>query len=294
MIPVLYKANATDFSTYGIGTLTETTSCKVTEERNGAFECVLQYPSSGYLYKEIKKERIIKAKPNDTKSPQAFRIYKISTPINGLITVYAQHISYDLSDVAVMPFSEEGIAPQMAIEKVLANTTSTHNFYFLTDYSEAKNFSVTAVNTLIADKDKLLDDCRYMQSILSDTSEIEEELKRQNEELEVLTEMLRKCVEENTHKVQNQKEYWEKYNSIEGRWNAVRSKIAELEETKKARTIKAEIIGAFMFELHEQDCAIEDFDARLWTVTIDSVVVNKDGSFTYKFRNDLELTVPAE
>lgn len=142
MIPVLYKANATDFSTYGIGTLTETTSCKVTEERNGAFECVLQYPSSGYLYKEIKKERIIKAKPNDTKSPQAFRIYKISTPINGLITVYAQHISYDLSDVAVMPFSEEGIAPQMAIEKVLANTTSTHNFYFLTDYSEAKNFSV--------------------------------------------------------------------------------------------------------------------------------------------------------
>lgn len=153
---------------------------------------------------------------------------------------------------------------------------------------------VTAVNTLIADKDKLLDDCRYMQSILSDTSEIEEELKRQNEELEVLTEMLRKCVEENTHKVQNQKEYWEKYNSIEGRWNAVRSKIAELEETKKARTIKAEIIGAFMFELHEQDCAIEDFDARLWTVTIDSVVVNKDGSFTYKFRNDLELTVPAE
>lgn len=153
---------------------------------------------------------------------------------------------------------------------------------------------LTAVNTLIADKDKLLDDCRYMQSILSDTSEIEEELKRQNEELEVLTEMLRKCVEENTHKVQNQKEYWEKYNSIEGRWNAVRSKIAELEETKKARTIKAEIIGAFMFELHEQDCAIEDFDARLWTVTIDSVVVNKDGSFTYKFRNDLELTVPAE
>ena len=40
MIPVLYPPNATDFSTFGIGVLTDTISCEVTEERNGVFEPV--------------------------------------------------------------------------------------------------------------------------------------------------------------------------------------------------------------------------------------------------------------
>ena len=142
MIPILFKADATDFSTFGIGALTETLTCEVTEERNGTFECKLQYPSSGRLYNEIRKDRIIKAKPNDTKAAQAFRIYKISLPINGTITVYAQHISYDLSGVGIMPFERKAITPQMAMEYVLANATTPHNFTFQTDYSAAKDFSV--------------------------------------------------------------------------------------------------------------------------------------------------------
>ena len=37
MIPVLFKANATQFNTFGIGVLKDCISCEVTEERNGAF-----------------------------------------------------------------------------------------------------------------------------------------------------------------------------------------------------------------------------------------------------------------
>lgn len=142
MIPILFKADATDFSTFGIGALTETLTCEVTEERNGGFECKLTYPSSGRLYNEILKDRIIKAKPNDTKAPQAFRIYKISLPINGTITVYAQHISYDLSGIGIMPFEKRATTPQQAIDYVLQHATSPHNFTFQTDYSVAKDFSV--------------------------------------------------------------------------------------------------------------------------------------------------------
>ena len=142
MIPILFKADATDFSTFGIGALTETLTCEVTEERNGTFECKLTYPSSGRLYTEILKDRIIKAKPNDTKEAQAFRIYKISLPINGTITIYAQHISYDLSGIGIMPFEKLATTPQLAMDYVLQHATSPHNFTFQTDYSAAKDFSV--------------------------------------------------------------------------------------------------------------------------------------------------------
>ena len=37
MIPVLYKADTTNFDTFGIGALSDTISCEVTEERNGSY-----------------------------------------------------------------------------------------------------------------------------------------------------------------------------------------------------------------------------------------------------------------
>lgn len=142
MIPVLYKANATDFTTYGIGVLKDCTSCEVTEERNGAYECKFKYPITGAMYKELATERIVKAKPNDTATDQAFRIYRITTPINGEVTVYAQHISYDLSNIAALRWSDANISAPLAMERVFQNTATAHNFTCQTDYSSAKAFSV--------------------------------------------------------------------------------------------------------------------------------------------------------
>lgn len=142
MIPILYKESATDFSNFGIGVLADTISCLVTEERNGVYELTLKYPLNGPLYNEIKKERIIKAKPNDLSDPQAFRIYRITIPINGIITIYAQHISYDLINIGVLPFSLVNVKPQQAIDTVLKNTVLPHNFTFRTDYTIEKDFEV--------------------------------------------------------------------------------------------------------------------------------------------------------
>ena len=140
MIPVLYPANATDFSTFGLGVLTDTISCEVTEERNGVFECLLKYPVIGQHYGLITKECIVKAKPNDTAADQAFRIYRITKPLNGIVTIYGQHISYDLANVPVLPFSTESRSPQLILSQLLAGDT---RFTGWTDYADAKAFSVT-------------------------------------------------------------------------------------------------------------------------------------------------------
>lgn len=140
MIPVLYPPNAADFSTFGLGVMTDTISCEVTEERNGVFECLLKYPVSGQHYGLITKECIIKAKPNDTAADQAFRIYRITKPLNSIVTIYGQHISYDLANVPVLPFPTESRSPQLILSQLLAGDT---RFTGWTDYSDAKAFSVT-------------------------------------------------------------------------------------------------------------------------------------------------------
>lgn len=143
MIPILYKADAVDFSTFGIGALSECTLCEVTEERNGAFECTLKYPVTGRLFAELKNERLIKAKPNDTSKEQLFRIYRITTPINGIVTINAQHISYDLSNIAELMWSSALISPSLAMSRLFTKTATTHNFKCSTDFSSAKPFSVS-------------------------------------------------------------------------------------------------------------------------------------------------------
>lgn len=93
--PILYAD--TDTTNLGLGTLADTISCKVTEERNGSYELEMQYPISGVHFAEIDLRLFILAKPNYTDDPQLFRIYRITKPLNGICTIYAQHLSYDLS-----------------------------------------------------------------------------------------------------------------------------------------------------------------------------------------------------
>ena len=94
-----------NFTTLGLGKLTDCISCEVKEERNGEYELMMEYPMDGVHFSEIENRSIIWAKPNYTDDPQAFRVYQITSPIDGVIEVNAAHISYDLSGVPVAPFT---------------------------------------------------------------------------------------------------------------------------------------------------------------------------------------------
>ena len=94
-----------NFTTLGLGKLTDCISCEVKEERNGEYELMMEYPMDGVHFSEIENRSIIWAKPNYTDDPQAFRVYQITSPIDGVIEVNAAHISYDLSGVPVSPFT---------------------------------------------------------------------------------------------------------------------------------------------------------------------------------------------
>lgn len=95
MIPILYRATEIEFNSNGIGFLKDTIECIVTSEANGLYELELIYPIGSFLFEEIKKQRIIKAKANNIHDPQLFRIYYISKPLQGKIKIKAEHISYD-------------------------------------------------------------------------------------------------------------------------------------------------------------------------------------------------------
>lgn len=142
MIPILYTANETDFSHCGIGALSEMTSCAVTEERNGAFECEFKYPVDGKLFAEIQESCIVKAKPNEMSDPQLFRIYASSKPINGIVTYRAEHISYELSGYPVESISAENATARAAMNAILNATLIAHRYTAQSDIELLKSTTI--------------------------------------------------------------------------------------------------------------------------------------------------------
>lgn len=142
MKPVLYSSTETEFTSNGLGVLNDTVSAVVLEERNGAYELTMEYPADGIHFSDISARCIILAKPNPTDSPQPFRIYRITKPIGGIVTIYAQHISYDLSGVAVSPFSANTLAEAISAMQSHA-LPSDQPFTLTTDMNKGTGLSIT-------------------------------------------------------------------------------------------------------------------------------------------------------
>lgn len=137
MIPCLYDSFETAYANNGIGKLSDCQSCLVTEKRNGSYELKMDYPSDGIHADELTEGNIILAKCSDRGQTQPFRIYKITTPLSGQLTVQARHISYQLNHVSVSPCTAVGSAA--ALTAIMQNATTDCPFVLQIDFvSEAK------------------------------------------------------------------------------------------------------------------------------------------------------------
>ena len=139
--PILYNATENNFDHNGIGILSACVSWEVTEEGNSLFELAMTYPMDGVHFADIGDRAIIKAKADQFRDPQLFRVYAISKPMNGIVTVLAEHISYDLSGIPVKPFSASSASNALAGLKNNAVVDCPFNFW--TDKSTSANFKVS-------------------------------------------------------------------------------------------------------------------------------------------------------
>ena len=141
MKPILFDKNDTTFTTQGLGWLSDAISCKVTEERNGSYELEMEYPVDGIHWSDVQISRIIVAKPNETSNPQAFRIYRISKPLKKRCIVYAEHISYQLSYIPVMPFTAQSFS--LALSAMVGHAAESCPFSVWTDKTVTGEYAVS-------------------------------------------------------------------------------------------------------------------------------------------------------
>lgn len=144
MRPILFSKTSTTFTTNGLGRL-DAISCKVIEERNGAYELEMEIAETADHASQIEADSIIVAKPSQADSLQPFRVYKLTKPINGKFTVLARHISYELNVITTMPFSVAQSAQACAntLAALKSNAVGSCPFSFSTDVTTASSYKQT-------------------------------------------------------------------------------------------------------------------------------------------------------
>lgn len=141
MIPILFEKTATTFTTNGLGRLAETTRCIVSEERNGIYELELDYPVTGKMFDQITKGRIIAVAHDENGDVQAFDIYASTEPINGVVTFFANHISYRLREIVTAPFSASSCSA--ALSGLVSHAYTTNPFTMTTDIVSSSDFVIS-------------------------------------------------------------------------------------------------------------------------------------------------------
>ena len=144
----IFDSSATTFTSNGLGTLSDAISCIVFQVLNGEYELAMEYPVDGIHFSEIAFRSIITAKPDKISDEQPFRIYRITKPLNGIVTVYARHIAYDMHGYAVTPFTASTLG--LALVGLKENSTPECPFSFNTDKSVSSSFSVSVPKSLWA------------------------------------------------------------------------------------------------------------------------------------------------
>lgn len=114
--PIIFEKGTRDFSTLGLGLLSDAIQATTTEELNGQFIFEMDYPVSGNNADLIKENRIIVVNSGHILKRQGFIIRQIVRKIDLTMTVYAEHVSYATLDVALAPMGNISGDAKTALE----------------------------------------------------------------------------------------------------------------------------------------------------------------------------------
>lgn len=144
-------------------------------------------------------------------------------------------------------------------------------------------------NDLIARKETVRSAILASAKTLTDTTEIDKEMEEKLREIEVVTELIRKCVSDNCVTAQDQTAYTERYNSYVARYEEEKARYDELSELRSERINKEKSIDRFLADLDGADGFLTEFDNCLWLTAIEHVLVRNDGTLVFRFQSGTEI-----
>lgn len=151
---------------------------------------------------------------------------------------------------------------------------------------EIKAAFVDAFNVSFTHRDEALADYKRILDELTDVSELQAQGDAAKEAHEAILQEMASAIHRNATMTLNQQEYAAQYDRLLEQAAVAKAKVDEAESLIAAKTKQKRKLLVFIHELECRTELLSEFDERLWTATVDKVIVGatelvfcfKDGS----------------
>lgn len=153
-----------------------------------------------------------------------------------------------------------------------------------------KKAFVGAFNELLTHKEELIENYSEKVEKIMDFSKLKKEQEKVIARYDLVESKIKKLISENAKATIDCDEYDRKYNKLAKEYRELKEKNNEIKlEMTKARARKDKI-NAFIEELKKQKDLIEEFDERIWSYTLDTLIVKSKDEAVFKFKDETEIS----
>ena len=156
---------------------------------------------------------------------------------------------------------------------------------------DLKDYTIVALSFLLKNREALFEDGRLIRAALTDHTEIDAELQKLTEELEIVAHMIESTIATNAITALDQLEYAKTYESLTERYQALQKRYTALTRQKSEKEYKADILSGFLFEIGEYDVLDTEWSDSRFHAIVDHITIHNDGRLVFTFRNGSEETV---
>jgi hypothetical protein len=128
---------------------------------------------------------------------------------------------------------------------------------------------------------------RAIIKTLTDTSALDQEHTRQQNEYDVVEGVIRRLIAENAQVGLDPDEYTRREAELMAQYDSVKNTMTDIETQIREHINRHMQLAAFIRGLEKQDELIAEFDEQLWNATVESVTVYSKERIEFAFRGVL-------
>jgi len=128
-----------------------------------------------------------------------------------------------------------------------------------------------------------------MKDILYDTGPLETKQTELQNEMEIVTELIQQCINENANVALDQGEYQRKYDGLVQRFDTTKEDLEKVSRQIKEKVTRRQTMAAFLAELKKQDELLTDFDPLLWHSLVDYIIVFEKEKVQVVYKNGIKI-----
>ena len=143
----------------------------------------------------------------------------------------------------------------------------------------------------LENKDEIIENCKIVIDVVSDTTEIDKKLEKLSKELETIALSVSEYVNKNASETLSQDEYINEYTKLTKKYEKKAKQRERLISEKEDKFRRADEIRRYVQKMIETQNLVTEWDDTLWVIFLDSAIVNTDGTIEFGFKDGSKISV---